>query len=100
MSDETVGSETPKRTAGAFDVRLVIALLIGVYGIVLTVLGLGFTSDADLAKADGLNINLVAGIGMLVFTALFLLWVKLRPLRVPVTEEDAEESASASSQQS
>lgn len=78
-----MGSDTRKRTAGAFDVRLVIALLTGVYGAVITVLGIGFVSEEDLAKAGGMNINLIAGIGMLVFTAAFLLWVKLRPLQVP-----------------
>lgn len=91
-----MGSDTRKRTAGAFDVRLVIALLTGVYGAVITVLGIGFVSDEDLAKAGGMNINLIAGIGMLVFTALFLLWVKLRPLTVPAPEdEEDDESASA-----
>lgn len=90
-----MGSDTRKRTAGAFDVRLVIALLTGVYGAVITVLGIGFVSDEDLAKAGGMNINLIAGIGMLVFTGLFLLWVKLRPLTVPVPEDEENDSSSA-----
>ncbi|OLT45161.1 hypothetical protein BJF85_01775 [Saccharomonospora sp. CUA-673] len=91
-----MGSE--KKSPGAFDVRLVIALLIGVYGIVLTVLGLGFTTDEDLAKADGMNINLIAGIGMLIFTALFLLWVKLRPLRVPEPGDGADDTEAPAQQ--
>ncbi|MBB3664149.1 MULTISPECIES: hypothetical protein [Prauserella salsuginis group] len=90
-----MGSDTRKRTAGAFDVRLVIALLTGVYGLVITILGIGFVSDEDLAKADGMNINLLAGIGMLVFTGLFLLWVKLRPLTVPVPEDEENDSSQA-----
>ena len=49
--------------AGLFDLRLIIAVLFGVYGVVLTIVGLGFTSDEDLAKADGLNINLWSGLG-------------------------------------
>jgi hypothetical protein len=33
------------------------------------------------------NINLWAGIGMLVVAALFVLWAWWRPLRVPAPEE-------------
>jgi hypothetical protein len=81
---------TRSRRAGAFDIRLIIALLIGVYGIVVTIMGLAFTSDQEIAKAAGVNINLWAGIGMLIFTALFVLWAVLRPIRVPV-EPPADE---------
>jgi glucose uptake protein GlcU len=83
-------STSRSRRASAFDIRLIIALLIGVYGIVLTVIGLAFTSDQELAKAAGVNINLWAGIGMLILTALFVLWAVLRPIRVPVTPPPGE----------
>ncbi|MFD8493442.1 hypothetical protein [Amycolatopsis sp. NPDC059657] len=79
----------PKK-AGAFDIRLIIALLTGVYGLVLTIMGIGFTTDADLAKAAGVNINLWAGIGMLVFTLLFVVWAKVRPIVVTPPEEEGE----------
>jgi drug/metabolite transporter (DMT)-like permease len=82
------------RKAGAFDIRLIIALLIGVYGVILTVMGAFFTSDADLKKAADVNINLWAGIGMLVVTALFVIWAKVRPLVVPA-EPETEDTASA-----
>ncbi|MFC4004842.1 hypothetical protein ACFS2C_23810 [Prauserella oleivorans] len=85
-----MANQTRSRSAGVFDVRLVIALLIGVYGLVLTIMGVGFTTDQDIAKAAGLNINLWAGIGMLVFAAAFVLWVRLRPIRVP-TEADQQD---------
>ncbi|EHR60658.1 hypothetical protein [Saccharomonospora cyanea] len=77
-------SET--RRARAFDIRLVIALLTGVYGVVLTVMGVGFTTDEDIAKAADININLWTGIGMLIFTGLFVLWARLRPVAVPAEE--------------
>lgn len=80
-------SEGPRRRVRVFDVRLVIALLIGVYGVVLLVLGLGFTSDAEIDKAAGVNINLWAGIGMVLAAAGFAVWAWLRPLRVPTDEE-------------
>ncbi|WP_181775861.1 hypothetical protein [Amycolatopsis pittospori] len=79
-------SKTPKK-AGVFDIRLIIALLIGGYGLVLTIMGIGFTTEEELAKAADVNINLWAGIGMLVFAALFLLWAKVRPIVVPPSSE-------------
>jgi drug/metabolite transporter (DMT)-like permease len=85
----TESGARPKK-AGAFDIRLIIALLIGVYGVILTVMGIGFTSDAELEKAAGVNINLWAGIGMLVVAALFFTWAQVRPLLVPAEPETAE----------
>lgn len=78
-----MADESRTHRAGVFDVRLVIALLMGVYGLVITVMGLGFTTDEEIAQSAGVNINLWAGIGMLVFAALFVLWTRLRPIRVP-----------------
>jgi hypothetical protein len=84
-SEET--SEAPHR-AGAFDIRMFIATLIGIYGIVLVIYGLVGPSEADLKKADDLNINLWAGIGMVVVAAGFLIWARLRP--VVITEHATE----------
>jgi amino acid transporter len=75
--------EPQKKKAGAFDIRVVIAALIAVYGLVLTILGI-IADPAEVAKADGLNINLWGGIAMLVFAAAFVLWARLRPIVVPV----------------
>ncbi len=77
------------RKASLFDLRLIIAVLFGVYGVILTIVGLGFTSDADLAKADGLNINLWSGLGMLGLAAFFGVWTFTKPLVIP--EEVVEE---------
>jgi hypothetical protein len=74
-------------SAGAFDIRSIIGGLIGVYGIVLIITGLWFTDANDKAKADGANLNLIVGIGLLVFGAIFIAWVILRPLKVPVPQE-------------
>lgn len=73
--------------AGAFDIRTFIGTLIGIYGVVLVVMGLFATSDADLAKADGLNINLWAGLGMIVAAVVFGGWAYLRPVVVPEASE-------------
>jgi hypothetical protein len=79
-SDKTPdASEAPHR-AGAFDIRIFIASLIGIYGIVLVIYGVVGPSAAELKKTDGVNINLWAGIGMVVVAAVFLLWARLRPV--------------------
>ncbi|MEO5710400.1 MAG: hypothetical protein ABIQ59_11320 [Nocardioidaceae bacterium] len=87
MSGTENKTEAPHK-AGAFDIRNFIALLIGIYGIVLLIAGLIGPSDAQLEKSDGLNINLYAGIGMVVVAALFLLWARLRPV---VVADEADE---------
>ena len=79
-----------KKKAGAFDIRMVIATLIGIYGVVMTILGI-VEKRAEIDKAAGININLWGGIGMLVFAALFVLWTRLRPIAVPITEHAREE---------
>ena len=67
------------RAANLFDVRRFIGGLFLIYGVILVVLGLG-ESDASIAKSADININLYAGISMLIMSACFLLWAFLRPL--------------------
>ena len=62
-----------------FDLRVLIGGLFTLYGVLLTVAGF-FTSDAEIQKAAGINMNLWLGIGMLVLGLIFLLWVRLAPL--------------------
>lgn len=76
-------TDNGKRKVGLFDIRFVIGGLIGIYGVLLTLLGLFHTSDKELARGDGVNINLWAGLGMLVFALLFAAWARWRPLIVP-----------------
>ena len=71
-----------KKKAGAFDIRVVIATLIGIYGLVLTILGI-IADPKEVDKAAGININLWGGIAMLAFAALFVAWARLRPIVVP-----------------
>ena len=89
------GSSAPhepggKKAAGAFDVRNVIAALIGFYGVVLVVVGLVDDGEEALAKAGGVNANLWVGLGMIVFALAFALWARLRPIVVasPQTGDD------------
>jgi hypothetical protein len=79
----TKGADSGQRhTAGAYDVRTVIAGLIGLYGIVLTIMGIVDYNDSDKAKTGDVNANLWAGIAMIVVAAVFALWLRLRPVIV------------------
>jgi hypothetical protein len=94
--DRSDRTSEPKRQAGAFDIRTFIAMLIGIYGLVLVVAGIIGPSESELEKADGLNINLWAGLGMVVVAAGFLLWARLRPVVVPAHVDSDEEDSSPS----
>jgi hypothetical protein len=84
---ETGTSTAPKSAAARlFDLRSLIGGLFVLYGIMLTVAGIS-PSQANLAKADHININLWMGIGMLVLGLLFLLWWRLNPVR-PTEPDD------------
>jgi hypothetical protein len=72
--------ERAARAAGLFDLRMIIGGLLGLYGAVLFLMGL-FASSAARSKAAGININLWAGLALLIVGAFFLTWTLLRPLR-------------------
>ncbi|MGI8458854.1 MAG: hypothetical protein ACR2LI_12180 [Propionibacteriaceae bacterium] len=76
MSDKET---TTSAAAKLFDIRLMIGALFVVYGVMLTIAGF-FTSQAEMDKAAGINMNLWLGLGMLVLGLLFLLWMKVNPL--------------------
>ena len=76
------------RAANLFDIRRLIGGLFVIYGVILTVLGLG-ESDASIAKSADINVNLYAGLGMLVVAVIFIAWALMRPLG----EEEESESA-------
>lgn len=83
MSTSTSRNESGKKqVAGAFDVRNVIAALIGFYGVVLVVVGLVDNDAAALKKTGGFNANLWVGLAMIVFALSFALWSRLRPIVV------------------
>lgn len=83
MTTSETGSGRRGHTAGAFDIRLIIAALFAIYGVVVTVMGLIGTSEQEIAQAAGVNINLWSGIGMIVFAVVFGAWARLRPIIVP-----------------
>ncbi|MEV0716458.1 hypothetical protein [Asanoa sp. NPDC050611] len=87
MSDDELVSEPQeerRRSAAArlFDVRRVIGGLFVVYGVIVGLVGV-FDGSAALDKAQGVRINLWAGLAMLVLGLLFLLWQWLSPAEAP-----------------
>ena len=70
-----------QHSAGAFDIRNVIGLLLTTYGVILTLMGL--FADPETEKTGGPNANLWAGILLLVVGLGFIAWARLRPVKVP-----------------
>jgi hypothetical protein len=89
------GSGEEVHKAGAFDIRVFIASLIGIYGVVLVIYGIVGSSAADLKKTGDVNINLWAGIGMVLVSAFFITWARLRPVVVPVHTEASDDGPRA-----
>src|SRR5919197_1321206 len=89
MTDERVHDPLIDRTeekggrvaqaANLFDLRRIIGGLFVAYGLLLAILG-AFDSQAEIDKAQGININLWGGLAMLALGALFLIWAFARPL--------------------
>lgn len=68
--------------ARLFDIRRIIGGLFVIYGVIVTITGLT-DGDAAIDKAEGININLWTGLGMLLLGLFFLAWLKLRPTAPP-----------------
>jgi len=63
---------------------------LGVFGVILVVVGLFFSPAEELAKSGGIRANLIAGIVMIVVAAVFVAWSLLRPVVVPVDPTPGE----------
>ncbi|NGO71502.1 hypothetical protein [Streptomyces boncukensis] len=74
--------------ARLFDVRRIIGGLFVVYGVIVTIAGIN-PSDADLEKAQNININLWTGLAMLALGLAFLVWLKVSPT-IPPPADGAE----------
>ncbi|HEX4470624.1 MAG TPA: hypothetical protein VH085_01545, partial [Nocardioides sp.] len=75
-----------------FDVRNIIGALLFLYGVILLLASFG-TSDADKAKADGINANLWVGLVLLVVGALMIVWAVTRPIVVDEEQVEADKRA-------
>lgn len=84
MSTEQSRTE---RAANLFDLRRIIGGLFTVWGVLLIILG-ATDSQAEIDKAAGININLLAGVAMLVFGVAMLIWAFTRPLGRELVSDD------------
>ena len=82
--------EKSATAARIFDLRRIIGGLFVLYGVILIITGLT-DSDADIDKAQGININLWTGVGMLALGVFFLAWLWLRPTAPPAPPLPVEE---------
>jgi drug/metabolite transporter (DMT)-like permease len=78
MADNT---STKRHTAGALDIRNIIGGLLGVYGVILVLMGP--FGDKELDKTSDVNANLWAGLALIAVSAAVLIWARLRPIVVP-----------------
>jgi hypothetical protein len=85
------GDDRGAKKAGIFDIRAFIGALLGVYGVIITLTGIFATPDAQLAKTDNFNINLVAGLLMIATCIFFVAWARLRPVVVAKHHDDSDE---------
>lgn len=70
-----------RHSAGVFDIRTIIGLLLAIYGVILTLMGL--FADPETEKTGGTNANLYAGLVLLAVGTGFIAWARLRPIKVP-----------------
>lgn len=75
-----------------FDIRNIVGTLMLLYGAILFLASFA-TSDADKAKADGINANLWVGLSLLVFGALMVGWAVARPIVVDKEQLEADKRA-------
>jgi hypothetical protein len=79
------------KAANRFDIRRLIGALFLLYGSILTVAGI-VGSHHVKTKAAGVNVDLWAGLGMLVFGALMIYWALARPVMPEPPETRGEGS--------
>jgi hypothetical protein len=89
MSEHETTTSREARAANLFDLRRIIGGVFVAWGVLLVILGIT-DGDAEIEKAAGLNINLIAGVGMLIVGIIFLLWAFTRPLGEQLAEASEE----------
>ncbi|MFN8125652.1 MAG: hypothetical protein U0R64_03990 [Candidatus Nanopelagicales bacterium] len=70
------------RAARMLDLRFVIAVMFAIFGVLVTLSGLT-ASNEEIDRAAGINISLWTGLGLLLLSAFFGIWVARVPPDVP-----------------
>ena len=83
------------KAAGLFDIRTFIAALLGFDGIVILLMGLFGDQSTSAAETPPININLWAGLGLIVAAIIFESWKRLRPVKVVEPPPGSDEAPRA-----
>ena len=83
------------KAAGLFDIRTFIAALLGFDGLVILLMGLFGDQSTSAAETPPININLWAGIGLIVAAVVFETWKRLRPVKVVEPPPGSDEAPRA-----
>jgi hypothetical protein len=89
------GRKGPVRKAGLFDIRTFIAALLGFDGVVILLMGLFGDQSTTAEQEPPININLVAGLGLIIAAVIFETWKRLRPVKVVEPPPGAEDRPAA-----
>src|SRR3954471_22064501 len=76
--EEHPGESSAELMAKLFDLRTFTGALFLIFGVIVTIVGLG-ASPAEITKAAGINLSLLLGVIMLVMGAIFIGWMLWRP---------------------
>ncbi len=78
-----------------FDLRSIIGLLLGIYGIGLILYALVATTPEQIEQAAGLHINLGTGAALLLMAGAFLAWATIRPVQLDWHDEQNQDEKSS-----
>ena len=94
-SDGTSRKSGRTKAAGLFDIRTFIAALLGFDGLVILIMGLFGDQSTSAAETPPININLWAGLGLIVAAVVFETWKRLRPVKVVEPPPGSDEAPRA-----
>ncbi|GAA1935474.1 hypothetical protein GCM10009689_14490 [Brevibacterium antiquum] len=77
------------KTAGAFDIRNFIGVLLGIFGVILVIAGMVDYTPDEAERTGGIDANLWTGIGLILTAVFFIAWARLRPIRI-IADESTE----------
>jgi hypothetical protein len=88
--EERPGERATDPLALLFDIRSFTGSLFLIFGVIVTIVGFN-ASDADIAKAAGVNLSLIIGLVMLGTGVLFLVWLLVSPPEILHSHEMTED---------